>query len=441
MTTIKEQVYNSAPIATPDEDSVFTSDEASVVVRLVDYGQYANRISVQQREADETVSTYEFDTAPDHYRMATYDDDADDEIPISILHCVADFGYYVRYPPWTYNVPWGQLEYLTDAVGRFERRQQQTDNPIREFFFEHLTFRFQLITRYMAANMKSNLTGGSEQIQELVKNDPEATTETVKMAIGDMELQRLPFADETVIPDTFEQCGVTSDITMFDNLSESDDTLNISTQYNENQNTIAVIVSLPASVRYFKLNGKPNKKCSLEFTGREEFPGPFVEQHLKENMGIEIGNTPNLTKSDTDIELFETSQLLFSDIEQTDGLQLPPEIIPAREQTLEFISRHLRVEKIIGEERVLEVTDQLFKERLNGVGVEVLSDISFEQFTEIGLMLSLAIQRLTPQEKAQLEDMMAEEIREEIDSGTDIDQYLSSIGEELIQIDSEFSPY
>lgn len=441
MSTLQERVYNSAPIATIDEDPVFTSNEASVVVRLLDYGQYAERISVQQREGEEIISTYEFDTAANYYRVTTHNGDADVEIPVSILHCVADFGYYVRYPPWTHRVPWGQFEHLTDVVGRFERRKRQTSNPIREFFFNHLTFRFQLITRYTAAHTESNLTGGVEQIQELVEVNPEMTTETAKMSVGDIELQRLPFADETLIPDTFEQCEITPGVTAFDFPSESVDTVNISTQYKEDQNTVAVIVSLPASVRYFKLNGKPGKKCSLEFTEREEFPGPFVEQYLKETMGIKIGNTPSLTQSDTDVELLEKSRSLLANIEQTDGLQLPSEIIPAREQTLDFISRHLRVEEIIGEDRILEVADQLFKERLDGVGVEAISNTSFKQFTEIGLMLSLAIQRLTPQEKEQLEGMMTEEIREEIDDGTDIDEYLSSIGEELIQIDSEFGPY
>lgn len=130
MNIAQEKTYQSSPPLWPDDEGIIEHEEGTVIIRLIEQEQYKDRISVQLKENGNVVEEFEFEILPGEYRVVV--DDSEEKLPLLISHYVADFGYYVRSSP---QGPWGQYEYLVDVAGRFEKRAEQTDNPLNDFFF------------------------------------------------------------------------------------------------------------------------------------------------------------------------------------------------------------------------------------------------------------------------------------------------------------------
>lgn len=262
----------------------------------------------------------------------------------------------------------------------------------------------------------------------------------VRSVFGTLEIKKLPLSEKTLIPELFQELDLTTDITGYK--ERFPQRVDISTSHDEQRDAIAVIVSLPRSVKYFKFNRSPGGNCSFEFTGRGELPGCFIEDYLDEKLDIEIGNTPRVKPSDTDIELINRSRSLLENVQNTEEL-CPPSDEPYMEyliQLLDFVELYLRIQEVVGEARFLKVVDSVFSERTKGLTVDSLHTASLNKFETIGLLLGLAIQRLEEQEKRQIENSMERKDLDKIDGNTiSVDDYVASVGERLSEIDKEFN--
>jgi len=158
MKILREESYHSTPSLWPGEEEVQSPEgmadpwvqKDSVVIQLQDSGPYNNRLVVKLKDGSETIEQYQFEVLSDEYRICRPEDE---DLPIIILHYVAEFGYYVE---GSENGPWGQYEYLIDAAGRFQKRAQQASSPITNYFLSIVSSHVELLCVKLASESKLN---------------------------------------------------------------------------------------------------------------------------------------------------------------------------------------------------------------------------------------------------------------------------------------------
>lgn len=431
MKILREESYQSTPSLWPGEEEVHSPDgradpwvqKDSVVIQLQDSGPYNNRLVVKLKDGSETIEQYQFEVLSDEYRICRPEDE---DLPIIILHYVAEFGYYVE---GSENGPWGQYEYLIDAAGRFQKRAQQASSPITNYFLSIVSSHVELLCVKLASESKLN---DEKYDLEALEQETEADgTEEAEFIHGMTELEKLPLSENTKIPEQLKQFGLTPEIVR---PNEGLHGVDVSIYYEEHHNTIAVVVTLPWGMKHFKFDGEVDGKCTLEFTGREELPGIFIEEYLKNEANVEVMNIPRVRASDSNLEMLRNCRMLLDNIRETEGIKNSSSMdwLETTELTINLSEMYLSLQESVGEERFLQMLENVLSERADDLRVDELREASFEQFETIVVLLGLAARQLDDDEKQEASAYIERKNLDEVDTDAiSIEEYTEYLAKKL----------
>ncbi|GAB3704760.1 hypothetical protein [Halorubrum pallidum] len=431
MKILREESYQSTPTLWPGEEDLQSPDgkddpwveKDSVVIQLQDSGPYNNKLIVRLKGGSETIEQYQFEVLSDEYRICRPEDE---DIPIIILHYVAEFGYYVE---GSENGPWGQYEYLIDAAGRFQERAQQADSPVTNYLFRIVSSQVELLCVKLAS--ESKLNDEKYDLEALEQGTEADSTEEAEFIHGTVQLNKLPLSDSTIIPEQLKEFDLTSEIVR---PNEGLHGVDVNHYYEEHHGTIAVIVTLPWGMKYFKFDGEVNGKCTLEFTGREELPGIFIEEYLKNEANAEVMNIPRVRASDSNLEMLRNCRMLLDNIRETEGIKNSSSMdwLETTELRINLSEMYLSLQESVGEEQFLQVLDDVLSERTDDLRVDDLREASFEQSETIVVLLGLAARQLDADEKQEASAYIERKNLDEVDTDViSIEEYTEYLAKKL----------
>ncbi|QKY19697.1 hypothetical protein B4589_004620 [Halolamina sp. CBA1230] len=389
MEVIREETYRSTPELWPAADKVDSLvDESDVVsIQLQEREHYEDRLVVQINNGEgESTNRFEFDIASGEYRVCRYEGS---DLPLIILHYVAAFGYYVEGTP---SGPWGQYEYLVDAAGELEELAGKSDSPLVDYFSRAVSTQLQSIVVEVATH--TYLSNQEFGIGDLVEQTDMSSESEVENVCGVKQLKKLPFSENTAIPEQLEELDLGPEVSGYDDFGVEG--VNVRTFCDRDSDTIAVIVSFPKGVKYFKFNGQPGADCSIEYMDRRELPGLFLEDHLQNELDVTISTTPRLSPSDSAVDALNTSRKLLKSIAETDGLRTNPNntSLEVAQLITEMGELYLHLEQIAPDDEFLQRIDDVCEEQTDTMGVTDLSKAPVDKFHTIIYFLGLASQRL-----------------------------------------------
>lgn len=435
MEVLREEVYQSTPSLWPSaEDTASPNEEVqddsllkgadSVVVQLQDIGPYNDLLIVKLEKNDEIIDEFEFEVLSDEYRICRTEEQ---NPPLILLHYVADFGYYVE---GSENGPWGQYEYLINAAGHLQSRSQESDNPIINLFFDHLTYRLEMLCVELASN--SRTYGQDFDVEALARATEVENVEQAQTISGITELERLPLAEKTKISDRFKELGLSHELVRL--TEQAIQGVKVSVYAESEQNVIGVIVSLPWGMKYFKFNGEFGGKCSIEFTNRRELPGIFVEDYFESEFNTEIQNTPRIISSDSNLDMLGDVSTLLTNIRETEDLRMEPdsEWLEDTELAIELAKIYLVFQSSVGEKRFLRLVDDICRERTDNLTIDELAQMPFDQFKSAVILLGLAVRQLGEDERTEAVEYIKRNDLDEFDTElNDIEEYIYDLTDPL----------